>query len=543
MNRPSQWLLYHLVLLSAGIIHLASFYFITRLFNGHLITHVELPVTDASQTTQDDSRADEEVDFEHVGDHFTPGCIILTELHGQQVAARFDKGTYLGEGRSKSYWILCSYMDWDGTRVVPVEKLASIPYYPGTKTIDKLECCPLAFHPDSAAIEQQLRERGRRWEALRSHDRWHQAYRGDARYSEDNTPPTGEHIARGRIMLDVALWQAGSPKDAVCIEQTLREYNSAPTPRCDCVLKGLQGGNSAMSPLCDDCVMLTSPIVRGFSLDKMRWMHFFVHDVEEIRFDDRATKLLVLEEEKKKLIMTLAKKLIMTLAKRQVNYPKYRHVDGRGAVMLLSGGPGTGKTLTAEVVAEKLRVPLFKMNAGDLGSSPDAVEKRLNRYMGLVSRWRAILVLKDCDVFLAKRTKHDLVRNHMVSIFLRMLKYNEGIVILTTNCITDIDPAFRDRIRLIVEYPSLGVAARRFVWDTILARAGGFVGAKGLNVLSKIDLNGRQIDNMVRMADLMAEQAGRYITFEDVLRVLKMRGYTISKAHTISELVRLQDLI
>ncbi|EGX89751.1 ATPase, AAA-type, core [Cordyceps militaris CM01] len=527
MNRPSQWLLYHLVLLSAGIIHLASFYFITRLFNGHLITHVELTVTDASQTThddfgpdeddasqtpQDDSRAVEEVDFEHVGDHFTPGCIILTELHGRQVAARFDSATYLGEGRSKSYWIRCSYMDWDGTRVVPVEKLASIPYYPGTKTIDKLECCPLAFHPDSAAIEQQLRERGRRWEALRSHDRWHQAYRGDARYSEDNTPPTGEHIARGRIMLDVALWKVGSPKDAVW-----HEYKSAPTP------------------LCDDCVILTSPIVRGFSLDKMRWMHFFVDHVKEIRFDDRATKLLVLEEEKKKLIMTLAK--------RQVNYPKYCHVSyGRGAVMLLSGGPGTGKTLTAQVVAEKLRAPLFKMNAGDLGSSPDAVEKRLYHYMGLVSRWRAILVLKDCDVFLAKRTKHDLVRNHMVSIFLRMLEYNEGIVILTTNCITDIDPAFRDRIPL-VEYPNLGVAARRFVWDTFLARVGGSVGAKGLNVLSKIDLNGRQIDNMVRMADLMAEQAGRYITFEDVLRVLKMRGYPISKAYTISELVRLQDLI
>jgi len=37
---------------------------------------------------------------------------------------------------------------------------------------------------------------------------------------------------------------------------------------------------------------------------------------------------------------------------------------GRGIILLLCGPPGVGKTLTAESVAEEMKVPLYQMSAG-----------------------------------------------------------------------------------------------------------------------------------------------------------------------------------
>lgn len=43
--------------------------------------------------------------------------------------------------------------------------------------------------------------------------------------------------------------------------------------------------------------------------------------------------------------------------------------------MLLAGPPGVGKTLTAESVAETLKVPLYMMSAGDLGLDQNGIGK------------------------------------------------------------------------------------------------------------------------------------------------------------------------
>lgn len=182
--------------------------------------------------------------------------------------------------------------------------------------------------------------------------------------------------------------------------------------------------------------------------------------------------------------------------------------------MLLSGGPGIGKTLTAEVVAEQMRVPLYTMGAGDLGSSSDDVDANLSRLMSMVSNWNAVLLLDECDVFLEERTAADLERDRTVSIFLRTLGY-EGILFLTTNGIANMDAAFQSRIHLTLEYPNLDAVARHTIWTTFLDRATGDdrsgkgdIDEKALSTLSAIDLNGRQIKNIMKMSQLLAMQTG-----------------------------------
>lgn len=125
---------------------------------------------------------------------------------------------------------------------------------------------------------------------------------------------------------------------------------------------------------------------------------------------------------------------------------------GRGLVVLLHGVPGVGKTATAEAVAMENRKPLFVITCGDLGLTPDAVESSLKNVFRLAHLWDCVLLLDEADVFLAQRSKYDMKRNALVSVFLRVLEYYNGLLFLTTNRVGTIDEAFKSRIHLSLYY-------------------------------------------------------------------------------------------
>lgn len=88
---------------------------------------------------------------------------------------------------------------------------------------------------------------------------------------------------------------------------------------------------------------------------------------------------------------------------------------GRGLVILLHGAPGVGKTSTAESVAAASGKPLFQITSADLGTDPMSVEKALKQIFRYAQTWNCVLLLDECDVFLAQRTKNDVLRNGLVS--------------------------------------------------------------------------------------------------------------------------------
>ena len=137
---------------------------------------------------------------------------------------------------------------------------------------------------------------------------------------------------------------------------------------------------------------------------------------------------------------------------------------GDGLIVLLHGGPGTGKTLTAESIAELVERPLYRVTCGDIGTDAESVEKYLESVLYIGSNWKCVVLMDEADVFLEERTKLDMQRNALVSVFLRVLEYYNGILILTTNRIGTFDEAFKSRIQLALHYPPLDRDGRWEVW-------------------------------------------------------------------------------
>lgn len=92
---------------------------------------------------------------------------------------------------------------------------------------------------------------------------------------------------------------------------------------------------------------------------------------------------------------------------------------GKGLVGLLSGGPGVGKTMTAEVVAELSMRPLYCVTAGELGSTMDTIYAQLRMAFKISAKWGCAALTDEVDVFLHKRGDASLERNALCSIFLR----------------------------------------------------------------------------------------------------------------------------
>jgi SpoVK/Ycf46/Vps4 family AAA+-type ATPase len=245
-------------------------------------------------------------------------------------------------------------------------------------------------------------------------------------------------------------------------------------------------------------LMLTVPFVRGYAMKTKRWLIFFIPKIIPVTFNDKAFSSLVLPEEQKELILAFAESQV----KHKDSFDDIIAGKGRGMIFMLSGPPGVGKTLTAESVAETMRTPLYTMSAGDLGLDPHRIEESLTRILELVAKWNAVLLLDEADVFLEARNTSDLERNKLVSIFLRMLEYYEGILFLTTNRVKQIDDAFHSRIHASLHYPALNATSRRQIWKAFA----GHLGEDELDQLAEVEINGRQIKNVLKTAQLLAKR-------------------------------------
>jgi SpoVK/Ycf46/Vps4 family AAA+-type ATPase len=118
-----------------------------------------------------------------------------------------------------------------------------------------------------------------------------------------------------------------------------------------------------------------------------------------------------------------------------------------------------------------------------------------------------------------------------LAVFLHQLEYFKGLVILTTNRVTSIDPAFDSRFDICLYYGTLDVLARRRVWANFMKKIKECeISEDELDTLSEIELNGRQIKSVMKTACLLAGggDVKEPVRFSHVKSVAKiMRGIKI----------------
>ncbi|KAH8879647.1 P-loop containing nucleoside triphosphate hydrolase protein [Thozetella sp. PMI_491] len=490
-----------------------------------------------------DYTKNEVITYEHIWTILPPGATVFAEQFGRPIALKLQQGNYGEHSRyGQCFVIKADRVDWDGTRFGFDTVQQVILPFAGTRPITDLEVYPIEFHPDHEAVKAQLLERGRKFHKLAGYH--YKSYKGPAVERQQigatlvsvDSRIVVDAFAHGKFsnesqrslnsldrMDALPAVQGDADDDGGYVDNSITNYYG------DDDLEDGAAERENKRELTDEQLILCSPMLKGFSLKTKKWLEFFVDVVDEVTFNERAFKQLVLPDGHKSMILAFAESQV----KNKNRFDDDIAGKGKGMIMLLSGSPGTGKTLTAEAVAEAMHVPLYVMSAGDLGVSSYDIEDKLNRVLEMAAKWNAVLLLDECDIFLEARTDTDLNRNRVVNIFLRTLEYYEGILFLTTNRVKNMDEAFHSRIHISLEYPALDRPARKQIWQGALARRNGDddmgheLTEAHVDRLSKLNINGRAIKNVLKTGNLLAAHQGKKLTFEHLKVVLKVEGHSI----------------
>jgi len=196
---------------------------------------------------------------------------------------------------------------------------------------------------------------------------------------------------------------------------------------------------------------------------------------------------------------------------------------GRALSALFSGAPGTGKTMVATLLGKELGLEVFRVDLSKIVSKYiGETEQNLARVFEEASRCNAIILFDEADALFARRTEvkssNDRYANLEVNFLLQRLEAHDGIVILTTNAATAIDPAFLRRLRYRVEFPEPDEHERALLWRAMIPADAPLAADVDFEALGRqFELAGGHIKNAVVRAAFLAAGAGLPALTQDTL--------------------------
>ncbi|MGE0867267.1 MAG: ATP-binding protein [Kofleriaceae bacterium] len=149
---------------------------------------------------------------------------------------------------------------------------------------------------------------------------------------------------------------------------------------------------------------------------------------------------------------------------------------GLGVSALLSGPPGTGKTMAAGLIARELGLELYQVDLGKVVSKwIGETEKNLGAVFDAAEAGHAIVLFDEADALFGKRTEvktsTDRYANLETNYLLQRLESFTGVCLLTTNHDSHIDPAFQRRLSLHLRFSAPDAEQRGVLWRTMLPPA------------------------------------------------------------------------
>ncbi|MEJ3746399.1 ATP-binding protein [Actinomycetes bacterium KLBMP 9797] len=196
---------------------------------------------------------------------------------------------------------------------------------------------------------------------------------------------------------------------------------------------------------------------------------------------------------------------------------------GRGVLALFAGDSGTGKTMSAEVVAGDLGLDLYTV---DLSTVVDKyvgqTEKNLERIFTEAAGINGVLLFDEADAIFGKRSEvrdaHDRYANMESAYLLQRMESFDGVAVLTTNLRANLDEAFTRRLDLIIDFPVPDADQRRALWDRCLGPRLPRADDLDLDFCARsFELAGGSIRACAVTAAYLAAEAGRPVRMTDLI--------------------------
>ena len=216
--------------------------------------------------------------------------------------------------------------------------------------------------------------------------------------------------------------------------------------------------------------------------------------------------------------------------------------QGKGINALFAGPAGTGKTMAAEIVANRLGLYLYKIDLASVVSKYiGETEKNLDRIFRAAENANAVLLFDEADALFGKRSEvrdsHDRYANLEIAYLLQKMEQYEGVAILATNLRQNLDEAFVRRLAFIVHFPFPDEVSRRRIWDGIWPAETPLAADVDLDLLAnQFKLSGGNIKNIALGAAFLAATDGGAVSMTHLLHATRREYQKMGKALTEAEL-------
>lgn len=216
-----------------------------------------------------------------------------------------------------------------------------------------------------------------------------------------------------------------------------------------------------------------------------------------------------------------------------------------GITVLFAGPPGTGKTMAAEIMAHRLKLPMYRIDLSQVVNKYiGETEKNLKRIFDAADISDMVLFFDEADALFGKRTEvndsRDRYANLEVSYLLERMERFKGLAILATNRKNDLDQAFLRRIRHIIDFPVPGEAQRAAIWQQVIPNSVAGNSQIDIAFLARqFPLSGGHIRSIVFNACLQSAHSSnghKELYMKDVLVAVKREYDKMNRSLSVEQL-------
>jgi len=211
---------------------------------------------------------------------------------------------------------------------------------------------------------------------------------------------------------------------------------------------------------------------------------------------------------------------------------------GTGISMLFYGPPGTGKTMMCEAISNEVKMPMLVVSSAEIETStPGGAERNIKKFFQMAKgeipvqtgigvdgvpifgkQEEHVLVFDECDSLVSSRSKVGMIVASQINVLLQEIEHFNGVLLFTTNRLIKLDSALESRLSVKIEFPKPNKRVRKGIWKRLIPKKAPIAKDVDFNELSKLQITGRNIKNIILGAARLAVTKGDKIEMKHFIK-------------------------